>query len=94
MILIAEGWVTDKEAKTAAWSGLLLQARSITHRAVEASRQVDQRDRAALWLAAGAVRESLFGDTSEARRQAQMALADSNSREVEFGAAFALAPVR
>jgi tetratricopeptide (TPR) repeat protein len=87
----AEGWVTDKEARTAAWSGHLLQARSITHRAVEASRQVDQRERAALWLAAGAVRESLFGDTSEARRQAQMALADSNSREVEFGAAFALA---
>ena len=87
----AEGWVTNKEAWAAAWSGHLDQARSLSHRAVESSLHVDQRERAALWLAGAALREALYGNASEARRQAQLALADSNSREVEYGAAFALA---
>ncbi len=86
-----EGWVSDKEARTAAWGGHLEQSRSLTHRAVEASRHVDQRERAALWLAGGAVREALFGNSAEAGRQAQLALEDSNDREVEYGAGFALA---
>ncbi len=87
----AEGWVTNKEAWVAAWAGHLDQARSLSRRAVEASQHVDQRERAALWLAGAAEREALFGNVTEARHQAQLALADSNSREVAYGAAFALA---
>lgn len=85
-----EGWVTNKEAWAAGWYGHLDQARGLSRRAVEASLHIDQRERAALWLASAAIREALFANPAEARRQAQAALANSNSREVEYGAAFAL----
>lgn len=85
-----EGWVANKEAWTAAWHGHLDQARSLSRRGVEASLHIDQRERAALWLASAAIREALFVNPAEARRQADAALANSNSREVEYGAAFAL----
>lgn len=85
-----EGWVANKEAWAAGWYGQLDQARSLSRRAVEASLQIDQRERAALWLAAAAIREAFFVNTAAARRQADAALANSNSREVEYGAAFAL----
>jgi DNA-binding winged helix-turn-helix (wHTH) protein len=87
----AEGWVTNKESWAAAWSGHVDQARSLSRRAVEASLHIGQRERAALWLAGAAVREALWGNAAEASRAAQQALADSTSREVEYGAAFALA---
>lgn len=87
----AKGWVTNKEAWTAAWAGQLGQARTLTRRAVDSSLHVDQRERAALWLAGAAVREAFFENGTEARSQAQLALKQSTSREVEYGAAFALA---
>lgn len=87
----AEGWVTNKEAFAAAFSGHLLQARSLTARAVEESLHVSQQERAALWLAGAAEREALFGNRAEARRLANLSLTYSTSREVEHGAAFALA---
>jgi eukaryotic-like serine/threonine-protein kinase len=87
----AQGWITDDEAFAAAFSGHLQQARILTHRAVEESLHVSQKERAALWLAGGAEREALFGYRAEARRQAALALTYSTGREVEFGAAFSLA---
>ena len=87
----AEGWITDDEAFAAAFSGHLQQARSLTGRAVEESLHVSQQERAALWLAGAAEREALFLNRAEARRQAKAALAQSTGREVEYGAAFALA---
>ena len=87
----AEGWITDNEAFAAAYGGRLQQARSLTGRAVEESLHVSQKGRAGLWLAGAAEREALFQYRTEARGEAEKALAQSNSREVEFGAAFALA---
>lgn len=87
----AEGWITDDEAFAAGFSGHLQQARSLTGRAVEESLHVSQQERAALWLAGAAEREALFLNRAEARRQAKAALAQSTGREVEYGAAFALA---
>ena len=87
----AEGWITDDEAFAAAFSGHLQQARNLTGRAVEESLHVSQQERAALWLAGAAAREALFLNRAEARRQAKAALAQSTGREVEYGAAFALA---
>jgi DNA-binding winged helix-turn-helix (wHTH) protein/tetratricopeptide (TPR) repeat protein len=87
----AEGWITDKEALAAAFSGHLRQARSMTRHAVEESLQDSQQERAGLWLAGAAEREALFMNRAEARREAETALAQSTGREVEYGAAFALA---
>src|SRR5262249_22093142 len=50
-----------------------------------------QTERAALWEAGAAVREALFGNASQARDAADSALRLSKDREVEYGAAFALA---
>src|SRR5208283_3864445 len=44
-----------------------------------------------LWEAGAAVREAFFGNASEARKRAIAALELSKDREVEYGAAFALA---
>jgi tetratricopeptide (TPR) repeat protein len=47
--------------------------------------------RAGLWETGAAVREAFFGNASEARKRATAARALSKDREVEYGAAFALA---
>lgn len=87
----AEGWITDKEAFAAAYSGHLQQARKLTEQAVEESLHVSQQERAGLWLAGAAEREALFLNHAAARRQAEAAVTQSTGREVEYGAAFALA---
>jgi eukaryotic-like serine/threonine-protein kinase len=82
--------ISDHEAFALAYSGHLQQARSLTRRAVEQAQQAAQRERAGLWEAGAAVRESLFGNASEAKKRAKAALDLSRDREVEYGAAFAL----
>jgi serine/threonine protein kinase/Tfp pilus assembly protein PilF len=86
-----ENWISNKEAFALAYSGHLQQARSMSRRAVDEARQTAQRERAGLWEAGAAVREAFFGNASEARKSAMAALELSKDREVEYGAAFALA---
>jgi DNA-binding winged helix-turn-helix (wHTH) protein/Tfp pilus assembly protein PilF len=86
-----ENWISNKEAFALAYSGHLQRARSISRRAVDQARQAAQRERAGLWEAGAAVREAFFGNASEARKSAMAALELSKDREVEYGAAFALA---
>lgn len=89
--LEAENWISNKEAFALAYSGHLQQARSMSRRAVNHAQQAGQRERAGLWEAGAAVREALFGNAIEAKKRATAALDLSNDREVEYGAAFALA---
>jgi eukaryotic-like serine/threonine-protein kinase len=63
----------------------------MSRRAVDQAGQAAQRERAGLWEAGAAVREAFFGNASEARKRAMAALELSKDREVEYGAAFALA---
>jgi tetratricopeptide (TPR) repeat protein len=84
-------WMTNTEASVLAYSGHLQQARALTRRAVDMERQAHQPERAAMYEAAAAVREAFFGNASDARQRAESALAFSNSRDVEYGVAFALA---
>ncbi|MGA7927461.1 MAG: hypothetical protein WCA20_15915, partial [Candidatus Sulfotelmatobacter sp.] len=86
-----ENWISNKEAFALAYSGHLQQARAMSHRAVDHARQAAQQERAGLWESGAAVREAFFGNTSEARKRAMAALELSKDREVEYGAAFALA---
>jgi eukaryotic-like serine/threonine-protein kinase len=86
-----ENWISNKEAFALAYSGHLEQARKATRRAVDQAQQAAQRERAGLWETGAAVREAFFGNASEARKRATAARALSKDREVEYGAAFALA---
>ncbi|MGI8992449.1 MAG: protein kinase domain-containing protein, partial [Bryobacteraceae bacterium] len=87
----AEDWITGEEAGVLGYSGHLAKARTMSRRAVDLGRHAGERERGALYEAAAAVREALFGNAPEARRGATAALELSKSRDVEYGAAFALA---
>jgi tetratricopeptide (TPR) repeat protein len=86
-----ENWMSSREAFAAAYSGHLQQARNVSRHAVNQAQQAGQQERAGLWEAGAAVREALFENAAEARTRAMAALQIANDREVEYGAAFALA---
>ena len=86
-----EDLLIDQQALAQAYSGHLQQARSITQRAEDAARQAQQTEVAALFEAQAALREAFFGNALEARRNAASALDLSNGKDVQYGAAFALA---
>ncbi len=84
-------WMSDQEALVAAYFGHMQSARKLTLQASDAAKQASQREPAALIFAAPALREGFFGYPAEARRNATAALALSKGRDVEYGAALALA---
>ena len=86
-----EGWISNKEAFALAYYGRLREGRTASERAVSYGEHAAQQERAALWQAGAAVREALYGNAAEARQSAEAALKLSRNREVEYGAAFALA---
>jgi eukaryotic-like serine/threonine-protein kinase len=87
----AEDWMSHSEALVLARSGQLQLARRVSRRAVDSAQQAGQRERAAIYEAGAAVWEAFFGNASAARRSATAALELSTGRDVEYGAAFALA---
>ena len=79
------------EADTAAYSGRLGEAREFSRRAVASAERAEEKEIAAGYEAEAALREALFGNPAEARQRAAAALALSNGRDVQDGAALALA---
>jgi eukaryotic-like serine/threonine-protein kinase len=86
-----EDWVTNHEAFALAYSGRLREARRMSQRAADLARQTGQRERESLYAAGEALREAFFGNAPAAKRGALAALDLSKGRDVEYGAAFALA---
>ena len=86
-----EDWLPALEAFTLAYTGNLHQAENQSQHAVDLARQGGRNERAALLEAGPAVREALFGNQQNAVRLAKEALSLSTNRDVEYGAAFALA---
>ena len=86
----AENWISNEEAFALAYAGRLQEARKMSRLAVDASRD-GQEERAGLWEAGEAVREAIFGNAANAKKSAMAALEFAKNREVEYGAAFALA---
>jgi tetratricopeptide (TPR) repeat protein len=85
-------WALHAEASVLAYSGHLQDAKKKSRQAVDLARQAAHRgESAATYDAGAAVREALFGNAQEARRYAAAALDLSKGRDVEYGAAFALA---
>jgi len=87
----AADWLSHSEALDLARSGRLQLARRMSQRAVDLARQSSQQERAALFETGAATWEAFFGNEAEARRSATTALELSKARDVEYGAAFALA---
>lgn len=79
------------EADTSAYSGRLTKARVFTNRAVSSAERAEEKETAATYEAGAAVREALFGNTADARQRVASALGLSTGRDVQYGAAFALA---
>jgi len=79
------------EADTAGYTGQLRKAREFSRRAVESAERAEKKEAAASYEADGALREALFGNPDQARRRAVAALYLSRGRDVQFGAALALA---
>ncbi len=84
-------WLSVHQAFVLAYSGHLREARTMSRRAVELADQAANKERAALFQSGEAVWEAFYGDVSAAKRDALAALEVSNDREVQYGAALALA---
>jgi eukaryotic-like serine/threonine-protein kinase len=87
----SEHWILARQACVLAYSGRAKEARTLSRRASQLAQQVGQPERAALYQVASATREALFDHESEATVAALAGLHGSKSRDVEYGAAFALA---
>jgi predicted Zn-dependent protease len=88
------GWenvVLASEADTAAYSGRLGMAQEFSRRAVASAERAEEKETAASYEADAALREALFGNVVEARQRVAAALALSTGRDVQYGAALALA---
>jgi tetratricopeptide (TPR) repeat protein len=79
------------EALAFAYSGHLQESARMSQRAVEIAQLADARERAATYKAGEGVVQALFGNASEAKRNALAALNLSDGRDVTYAAALALA---
>jgi tetratricopeptide (TPR) repeat protein len=80
-----------REGFVLAHAGRLGEARKKAQRAVDLATQTKQQGRAALFRAAAAQWEAFYGSVPAARQGAAAALELSKDRDLEYGAAFALA---
>jgi eukaryotic-like serine/threonine-protein kinase len=79
------------EADTQAFAGHLDKAREISLRAIESAKGAGETEAAAGYLSDMAFREAVFGDEKAAEQHATAALLLSSGRDVQYGAALALA---
>ena len=89
----AEDALLGLEADSESYSGKLEKARDLSSRAVESAEESEKKEVAAGYQAEAAFREAVFGNPVETRLRAVKALALSNSGEVEYEVALALATV-
>ena len=86
-----EDWLLGLEADTAAYSGRLRKAREFSERAMDSADRAEEKEAAATYSAGSGLREALFGNADEARRRSALAIQRSAGRDVQYGAALALA---
>jgi eukaryotic-like serine/threonine-protein kinase len=79
------------DSDTAAYRGQLRKADDLTRQAATLAERADEKETAAIYIAQGALHQSLLGNPADAKKQAAQALAISNGRDVQFMAAAALA---
>ncbi len=89
-----EDQILALEGDTAAYSGRLKAARELSHRAMDAAQRIGEKDPPAMYFATSGLREAWFGNADEAQRGVSSALKRSDSRDVLYFAALALAYLR
>ena len=87
----AEDQLLAQEADSEAYHGRLAKARELTRRTVDSALRDGRVEAAATFRAAGALREALFGNRRQARKEAAAALAMAPGQMVRTLAALALA---
>jgi tetratricopeptide (TPR) repeat protein len=87
----AEASMSGHEALVLAYSGHLRQARNMAGRAVDLAHQPAQSEEAALLETGATLWDAFFGNATAARQGAKEVLKLSKGRDVEYGAALALA---
>jgi len=83
--------VVGRQGFVLAYAGRLQQARKTARQAADLALQAGLAGKAALWETGPALWEAFFGRAAAARQGALAALQRSTDRDVEYGAAFALA---
>ena len=78
------------EADTAAYTGNLHKAREFSRRASTSAQLAEEKETAAGYEVSAALREALFGNTKEARKLSEAALALSTDRDTQYGVALTL----
>ena len=78
------------ESDAAAYAGHLGKASDLSRQAVASAERAEEKETAATYEAAAALREALVGNSGEAKRRVVQALRLSSGREVLFGAALTL----
>jgi tetratricopeptide (TPR) repeat protein len=78
-----------RQASVLFYAGRAREARGILSRAITEAEMGSQHERAALWQASAAVRESWLGNSSQALRDARAAMESVPSRDVQYAAALA-----
>jgi hypothetical protein len=86
-----EDAISHNQALVFARAGRLQRAGETWQRARELAKQTNKRGTAAIYEAAEAVCDAIYGRAAAARKHARAALELSKGRDVEYGAAFALA---
>jgi hypothetical protein len=87
----AEDHLLAQQADTEAYHGRLAKARELTRRTVDSALRDGRPEAAASFRAAGALREAVFGNREQARREATAALAMAPGQMARTLAALALA---
>ena len=87
----AEDILLSAESDTQAYHGHLQKARELSQQAENSARRNDSKETAAFWQGNEALREAEFDETTEARDQAQQALALAPGRDVWVESGLALA---
>jgi DNA-binding winged helix-turn-helix (wHTH) protein/tetratricopeptide (TPR) repeat protein len=87
----SQDWISDRQAFAEASEGRLKNAISLSRQAVALALQGGKREQAAVFETRAALWEAFFENPVEAKRTAMAALALAGNREVNYGAALALA---
>ena len=87
----AEDMILQHQGFVLAYTGHLQQANEMARRAADLAQQMAHPEKAALFDTGAALWEAFSGNAQAASRRALIAIGLANDREVEFGAAFALA---
>jgi eukaryotic-like serine/threonine-protein kinase len=78
------------ESDTAAYAGHFVHARELTEHAADSAQRADEKETAAGYVAAGALREALAGNRALAKQKAEEAIALSKDKDVVPLSAIAL----